>query len=76
MVKSYDRVDVLAALEGVDHARLDESLEVFGDVVVARLEPSPGVRPDPWCFDGDDAKRIGVRREQQPEPECGRRDGG
>lgn len=75
-MESYDRVDVLAALEGVDHARLDQRLEVFGDVVVVRLEPSPWVRPDPWRFDGDDAKRVGVRREQEPEPERGRRDGG
>lgn len=75
-MKSYDRIDGFAVLEGVDHARLDERRQAFNDVLVGDFEPPRGMRANPWRLDRDDAKRVGVRRKQQPQPERGRRDGG
>lgn len=72
-MESNDRVRCVANREGVQQARANQRGEIGDHVVVGNPQDTRRMSTDPCRLDGNDADRVGVRCEKDPEPERRRR---
>lgn len=68
-VKADDRICGVANREGMKQARANQRGKIGDYVVVRNPQDTRRMSANPCRLDGNDADRVGVRREKNPEPE-------